>query len=388
MNNSVKSDGIHGMAAREQMAEPARRLRDTYARVPGLPLVQREFGLWMVIDRWYEQGLDRNADLYELFGWERAGHFALEGLGWCEAAFYPSFEEKVLEDRGEHELVQDFAGRKVLFFKGKRQGFMPEYVDHPVKDRKTWEELVKWRMDPKTAERWPDRQKQIAEAVEAAGQGLMIQQRIIGPYMYLRSLIGPEGLLYMVYDAPRLIHDCLQQWFILAYAVTAMHQEQVTLYEVFFAEDICYNHGPLISPDMIREYLFPYYQQLIANIKRRQIDRGRHLYVQIDTDGFANPVIDVYREGVGMDVMSPFEVASGCDVVEVGRKWPELVICGGIDKRILYAERAEVDRYLEGVLPVMKERGGYIPTCDHGVPEDVKLENYLYFRKKCMELGK
>ena len=23
---------------------------------------------------------------------------------------------------------------------------MPEYVDHPVKDQKTWEENVKWRL--------------------------------------------------------------------------------------------------------------------------------------------------------------------------------------------------------------------------------------------------
>ena len=47
---------------------------------------------------------------------------------------------KVLEDRGDYEVVQDFAGRHVLYFKGRRDGFMPEYLDHPVKDMKTWEE--------------------------------------------------------------------------------------------------------------------------------------------------------------------------------------------------------------------------------------------------------
>ena len=31
---------------------------------------------------------------------------------------------------------------------------MPEYIDHPVKDRKTWEENVKWRLDPGTDERY------------------------------------------------------------------------------------------------------------------------------------------------------------------------------------------------------------------------------------------
>ena len=121
----------------------------------------------------------------------------------------------------------------------------------------------------------------------------------------------------------------------LADAVTARHQEHVTIDELFLAEDICYNHGPLISPDMMQEFLFPYYQQLIANVKARQIDKARHLYIQIDTDGYAVPTIPLYIEAIGMDVMSPFEVASGCDVVEIGRQYPELVMFGGIDKRVL-----------------------------------------------------
>ena len=54
----------------------------------------------------------------------------------------------MLEDRGNYELVQDFAGRALLCFKGRRDGFMPEYVDHPVKDMATWERDVAWRMAP------------------------------------------------------------------------------------------------------------------------------------------------------------------------------------------------------------------------------------------------
>jgi len=36
---------------------------------------------------------------------------------------------------------------------------------------------------------------------------------------------------------------------------------------------------------MIREFLFPYYQQLIANFRSRQIDKSRHVYIQVDSDG-------------------------------------------------------------------------------------------------------
>jgi len=219
-----------------------------------------------------------------------------------------------------------------------------------------------------------------------AARGLMISQNLIGGYMYLRSLMGPEGVLYMVYDAPELIHDCMRTWLELADAVIARHQEHVTLDEVFLAEDICYNRGPLISPDMMREFLFPYYQQLIGNVRRRQLDRDRPLYLHVDTDGWAGSVIPVYQE-IGMDVMSPFEVASGCDVVALGKEHPGLAIFGGIDKRILAKGVDAIDRHIDSILPVMRKRGGYIPTCDHGVPEEVSYTDYVHFRKRCREFA-
>ena len=176
----------------------------------------------------------------------------------------------------------------------------------------------------------------------------------------------------------------MKTWLELADKVISEHQKYVTLDEIFFAEDICYKSGSLISPDMMREFLFPYYQQLIDNAKSRQIDKSRHLFVQIDTDGFCYPVIDVYKE-IGMDHMSPFEVASDCDVVEVGKKYPDLRIRGGIDKRILASGKEAIDRMIDRIMPVMKKRGGYIPTCDHGVPEEVDFDDYMYFRKRMQE---
>jgi uroporphyrinogen decarboxylase len=298
----------------------------------------------------------------------------------------PAFEQYIVEDRGECEVAQDHAGRHVLFFKGRRNGFMPEYLRHPVRDRKTWEEDVKWRLDPNAPGRFDGLDDRMRAAAAAAGKGLMISQHVIGGYMYLRSLIGPEQTLYFFYDHPELVHDCMRTWLELADEVTARHQQHVTFDELFLAEDICYNHGPLISPDMMREFLFPYYRELIDRIRGRQLDPSRHLHIHIDTDGDAVPVIPVYME-IGMDAMSPFEAASGCDVVAIGRQYPGLAMFGGIDKRILAAGRDAIDRELERILPAMRARGGYIPTCDHGVPEEVTLEDYRHYRRRCIELG-
>jgi uroporphyrinogen decarboxylase len=380
---------IINLPAPENMSAAARKMRDFYAMKKNAPVYQMEFGFY-VLDRWKAEGrISQNAtntELGELFGFDPAGKFFLYNLGWCEAGFNPVFEEKILEDLGDYELVQDFAGRAVKYFKGRRSGFMPDYVDHPVKDQKSWEEKCLWRMDPKSPERKADIQNAVAGAAAAAAEGQIISANLVGGYMYLRSLIGPLELMYMLHDEPRLVHRCMEAWLYLADEVYAEMQKEIVFDEIFLAEDICYNHGLLISPDMVREFLFPYYKQLISNIKSRQLDKSRTLYFQVDTDGFSDPSIPLYME-LGLNYLSPFEVASGCDVVRTGKEYPELLMHGGIDKRILAKSKDAIDQEVDRIMPVMVQRGGYIPTCDHGVPEEVPFENYLHYRKRRREFA-
>jgi len=379
----------HAIPPREKMSQGAQKMRDFYAIKPDAPIYQEEFGFY-VLDRWKAEGhIAPNADKAELaalFGFDPPGKFSMGNLGWCEAGFNPVFEEKILEAQGEHELVQDFAGRAVKCFKGRRSGFMPEYVDHPVKDQKTWEEKCLWRMDPSSAERREGIAKAVAGAKKAAAEGRVICANLVGGYMYLRSLMGPVDLLYIFYDDPDLIHRCMETWLNLADKVYTEMQKEIVFDEVFIGEDICYNHGSLISHNMIREFLFPYYRQLLSNVKARQLDKTRPLHFQVDTDGFSDSIIPLYKE-LGMDYLSPFEAASGSDVVRTGHEFPDLLIRGGFDKRILATGKEAIDREIDRIMPVMKKRGGYIPTCDHGVPEEVSFENYLHYRKRMLEFA-
>ena len=388
---SIVKDGIYQMVDKKDMIYSVAKLRDFYEMKQDAPFYQDEFW-FLCYEQWAKEGhvtqgedaQEAGSRLHKLFGFDQPAKFVLGGLGWCEAGLCPEFEERHVEDRGDHEVVIDTVGRHVLLFKGRKHGFMPEYLDHPVKDQKTWEEQIKWRMDPTTPARYANFDNTIAKAKEAAAGGQIVAQHLVGGYMYLRSLMGPEDLLYQFYDDPNLIHDCMQTWLDLADAVIAKYQQHLTLDEVFIAEDICYNCSSLISHDMIREFLFPYYQQLLTNVKRRNIDKKRPFYFQVDTDGKAETVIDLYKK-IGMNYMSPFEVASGSDVVEIAKKHPDLRIRGGIDKRILAQGAEAIDRHLDYILPFMKKRGGYIPTCDHAVPAEVSFENYMHFRKRMME---
>ena len=67
MKESAPQDGVRAMVPRERMPEHVRKYRDAYAIVPDAPLVQRPF-YFPDYEQFYQQGLDPNADVNEMFG--------------------------------------------------------------------------------------------------------------------------------------------------------------------------------------------------------------------------------------------------------------------------------------------------------------------------------
>jgi uroporphyrinogen decarboxylase len=374
--------------------DPVERMRRMFEGGPVDHLVRRPFGYFpQTYARWEREGAP--ADVLsggtpgprfgEFFGFDPEVWMPqCLDLGWCEAPVVPAYEEKVLRVEDGHEIVQDGVGRVKVYPIGVREQVMPTYLKHAVATRQDWERDVRPRLDPATPARWTGYEERAARdrARLAQGEGLHTAN-VVGGYMYMRSLVGPTDLLYLFYDAPDLVHSMMRAWRDLMVTCLGRVQRDVgPFFRLFLAEDICYKSGPLISPAMMREFLMPYYREVFETLRAGQPGA---LHFEIDTDGYCLPVVDVYRE-VGVTAMSPWEVASDCDVVEAGRRWPDLMLSGGIDKRVLAAGPRGIDRMLERILPPMVARGRYIPTCDHAVPEDVSLENYLHFRRRVMEL--
>jgi uroporphyrinogen decarboxylase len=370
--------------------DAAERMRRMFEGGPVDHLPRVVFGFFpQTFDRWEREGLPHEV---RADGSKFEAHMGLDpnpwvaqavDLGWCEAPLVPGYEEKILRVEGEHEVVQDFVGRVKVYPKGVREQVMPTYLKHAVASRRDWEHDVRPRLDPATPARWEGYEAKVARSREAIGRGMLHTASVIGGYMYLRSLVGPVDLLYLVHDDPGLVHAIMAAWRdIMVPCLRRVQRDVGPFFRLFLAEDICYKSGPLISPAMMREFLLPYYRELAEELRGGQKER---LHFEIDTDGDCRPVIPVYRE-IGVDAMSPFEVASGCDVVAQGREHPDLHIRGGIDKRVLAAGPDAIDRMLERILPPMVARGRYIPCADHAVPDDVSLANYMHYRKRVMEL--
>jgi uroporphyrinogen decarboxylase len=111
--------------------------------------------------------------------------------------------------------------------------------------------------------------------------------------------------------------------------------------------------------------------------------------VSVDTDGDCRLLAPVFREH-GINMMFPFEVQAGCDILEYRRLYPDLGIMGGLDKRALADSKAAIDREVERAAQ-MAAQGRYIPGFDHLIPPDASWANYLYaverLREVCYGVG-
>ena len=134
---------------------------------------------------------------------------------------------------------------------------------------------------------------------------------------------------------------------------------------------MAYKLYAMISPAMAREFLLPTWREWGEIIR----SAGVPLY-GMDSDGFVGELIPLWIEA-GFTHCDPIEVAAENDLrayrITFGQ---QIAFVGGIDKRAM-AEGGEVlGAEIARIAPVIRD-GGYIPSCDHGVPPDVSWPNYV-----------
>ena len=129
----------------------------------------------------------------------------------------------------------------------------------------------------------------------------------------------------------------------------------------------------LTLPPLFQEFMLPYYREYISCCKTLGIK-----HFMVDSDGNNDVLLPLFIEA-GVNIFSPFEVPAGNDVREVRKRYPELVIAGGIDKRSLFEDFDAIRREVDRVVPWMWERGGYFPSLDHSTPPNVPLKNWEFY---------
>jgi len=355
-------------------------------RVPLLPGWPRK----STLEAWRRQGLPQDqrhlAALRETLGLDE--DLRAHGLPDPGASFQmiPQFEEKILEHRDGHYIVQDWKGnvceisdafdveylRKGIDFVTRR------WIKLPVENREDWE-AMKTRYDPADPRRY-------CAGFDARCQALSDRNDIVrihvnGPFWQLREWVGAEQLCLLFLTDPEWVREMIDFWTGFVSRVLAEILRRTSIDVFSMSEDMAYKGYSFISPEMTREFLAPSYRQWIE-----QARAGGAQVFDMDSDGYIGDLIPVWIEA-GINCCNPVEVAAGCDVVEFRRRFGrKMAYVGAMDKRLIARGGAALENEVRRIVPAMLKDGGYIPSCDHGVPPDISWPNFVAYTRLLAEL--
>jgi uroporphyrinogen decarboxylase len=314
-----------------------------------------------------------------------SGMHRLDLFGKTKAASYlttppivPPFEVKVLEEDEHHRVETTFGGQTVRVNK-QFPWRMPTYLDHPVKDRATWNEY-KWRLDPNTPERWPANWEAFVE--ERNSEDAPVCLLVGGFFGPLRAMTGLEQLLYLFYDDPNLVEDMMDTMLYMETEVVKKVLKSMNVDMVRFWEDMAYKTAPLISPEMFKKFMIPRYKQLCDLLHSYDID-----LIHVDSDGNIEKLIAPWLE-IGVNFHWPLEVAAGMDAVALRKKYgKDLIMVGNIDKKVFLKGKDAIRDEVMSKIPYLLKTGGYFPSLDHNVPPDTPLDGFRHYINLCREIG-
>lgn len=322
-------------------------------------------------EEWEDQGATPEELDFSAFTYRTENRFSVPVVtGWLGGG-----ESKVLEETNEYQILRDHKGRRIKIPLGFATVALP--MEYPVKTMDDWRKIKQHYafFEERFTPGW---QEAVMEHYHA---GDVIQIGIPGGFDEPRDLMGDEQTCLCYYDDPELMHDILSAISDCVAEVLDRVTRKVPLDMVFIHEDMAGKSGPLVGPNLVREFISPYYRRTwdIAS------SRGARLFDQ-DSDGNMNDLIEPFLEA-GVNCMHPFEPAANMDIVKIRERYgTRLSFYGGIDKFVLRKTQEDILRELEYKIPPMVASGGCKLGLDHRIPNGTPLENYKFYIQKSWEI--
>ena len=332
--------------------------------------------------RWHREGMPEDVKnpaehAYRLSGgtlpWPTGG----EGFH-IDERLRPQFEEKVIEHRGDTQIVQDWKGNICEISSAYTTEHLRHAIDFvtrrwikcPVETPEDWKNL-RGRYDANDTGRFPD--DAVARGQRLANREHIVQWWFSGPFWQLREWLGFENLCYAFAEQPGWVHEMIGFWGEYVASLLRTGLKYMTPDIVHLNEDMAYKAHPMIGPAMTREFLLPCWT------KWGEIIRGAGVPVYgMDSDGYVDDLIPIWIEA-GINQCDPMEVAAGTDLPALRKRFGrDMAFFGGVDKRCMAKGGDSIVNELARLRPVIAS-GGFIPSCDHGVPADVSWPDFVRY---------
>lgn len=320
---------------------------------------------------WSAQGATQDELDLVAFDWDYVPVIACGGNCSIRGGFKPT----IIEDNDEYTISKDNLGRTTKLFKSSAS--IPLPLDYPVKDMDSWLKIKKFYEFSEDRINW--------DAVEAARaaqkEGVLVRAPIPGGFDLPRQLLGEEECCVCYYDQPELMEDIMNTITNTTFKVLDRISDKLLIDNLSVHEDLAGKSGPLIGPNLVTEYIKPYYRRIWDMLS----SKGTKLF-SMDSDGNMNPVIDAFID-CGVNILYPMEPAAGMDMVEIRKKYGnKLAFKGGIDKHVLRKDKEAIRKELEYKMQPLMQQGGVVFGIDHRIPNGTPIENYRFYVDYAREL--
>ncbi len=230
------------------------------------------------------------------------------------------------------------------------------------------------------AYKWPEVTEAVAINVDKTAKLIPDGMKVIvglpgGVLENVMWLMGYVPFSYAIHDDEQLISDLFEKIgsdFCKALKLTLENCDISKIGAVSIGDDMGFKHSTMISPELLRKYVFPWHKKLV------DIAHSYDLPMILHSCGYLDEVMDDIIDYCGFDAKQSFE-DNITPITVAKKKWGDrIALIGGIDMHFLCtANEEQIRAYVDNVIEVCAPGGGYALGTGNTVANYIPLENYL-----------
>ncbi len=217
------------------------------------------------------------------------------------------------------------------------------------------------------------------QAAEGTGVGVFY---LSGPFWQDSHLAsGFDNFMTKIYKDRDFVKELLA-FFAKYYVWEAQEVSRYPIAFYYFADNIAYNSGPFVEPELFKELWIPWTKKIIEPF------RSKGIPIVFNTDGLIDWILpDVVK--LGFCASNPVQTPPN-DIYAIKEEYGDkLCLIGGVDLAgpLGYGTPSEVAKDVRKQIHALAPGGGYVVASSHDVGDGVPVDNFAAMVKATQKYG-
>ena len=238
---------------------------------------------------------------------------------------------------------------------------------------------------------WPEIDGAVAynilqtERLLPEGMKIIIDLAPGGIFECVMWLMGYVPFSYALYEDEQLLWDMFEKITdnmlkVIRYCVETPDMRNIGA--IAYGDDMGFKHSTMISPDMLRKFVFPFQKKVASFV------HGYGLPLIFHSCGKLDEIMDDLIDYVQIDAKHSFEDII-MPVTEAKKKYGgRVALLGGVDIDFLCrANEEELREYIDKIIRICAPGGGFAIGTGNSVANYVPVKNFLVMLDQCKRNG-